>query len=81
MLRKPVKQALPKHPVSPKFVLQVLLRLVQRQQNDFFNYDLFKVDRMTIFNYDLLKVSKMTYDLFKDSKMTILIMTCSKSAK
>ena len=81
MLRQPVKQALPKHPVSLKAVLQVLLRLVPSQQNDFFNYDLFKVGRMTIFNYNLLKVSKMTCDLFKDSKMTILIMTCSKSTK
>ena len=81
MLRQPVKQALPKHPVSLKAVLQVLLRLVPSQQNDFLNYDLFKVGRMTIFNYNLLKVSKMTYDLFKGSKMTILIMTCSKAAK
>ena len=81
MLRQPVKQGLPKHPVSPKVVLQVLLRLVPSQQNGFLNYDLFKVGRMTIFNYNLLKASKMTYDLFKGSKMTILIMTCSKAAK
>ena len=35
-----------------------------------FNYDLFKVSKITIFNYDLFKVSKMTifnYDLFKVS--------------
>ena len=57
MLRQPVKQGLPKHPVSPKGVLQVLLRLVQSQQNDYFNHDLFKVSKMTIFNYDLFKVS------------------------
>ena len=33
--------------------------------------------------FDLFKVHKMTnyYDLFKGSKMTILIMTGSKSAK
>ena len=43
-------------------------QLVQSQQNDYFNYDLTKVSKMTIFNYDLSKVSKMT----------ILIMTCSK---
>ena len=38
----------------------------QSQQNDYFNYDLFKVSKMT---YDLFKVSKMTkyYDLFKVS--------------
>ena len=48
-----------------------------------FNYDLFKVSKITIFNYDLFKVSKMTifnYDLFKFSKMTILFVSCSKSA-
>ena len=38
----------------------------QSQQNDYFNYDLFKDSKMT---YDLFKVSKMTkyYDLFKVS--------------
>ena len=77
MLRQPVKEGLPKHPVSPKGVLQVLLRLAQRQQNDYFYYDVFKVSKMTIFNYNLFKVSKMTYDLFQVSKMTILIITCS----
>ena len=81
MLRQPVEQGLPKHPVSPKAVLQVLLRLVQSQKNDFLNYDLFKVGRMTIFNYNLRKVSKMTYNLFKGSKINIFIMTCSKAAK
>ena len=60
MLRQPVKEGLPKHPVSPKGVLQVLLRLAQRQQNDYFYYDVFKVSKMTIFNYNLFKVSKMT---------------------
>ena len=74
MLRQPVKQALPKHPVSLKAVLQVLLRLVPSQQNDFFNYDLFKVGRMTIFNYNLLKGSKMAifnYDLFKANNSSV----------
>ena len=49
MLRQPVKQGLPKHPVSPKGVLQVLLRLVQSQQNQYFNYDVLKVSKMTNF--------------------------------
>ena len=74
MLRQPVKQGLPKHPVSPKGVLQVLLRLAQRQQNDYFYYDVFKVSKMTIFNYNLFKVSKMTifnYDLFKVSDSSV----------
>ena len=31
--------------------------------------------------FDLLKVSRITYDLFIVSKMTILIMTCSKLEK
>ena len=69
MLKQPVKQGLPKHPVSPKGLLEVLIRLVQSQQNhflimtcsklekSFFNYDLFKVSKMTIFNYELFKVS------------------------
>ena len=39
--------------------------LVQSQKNDYFNYDLFKV-------------SKMTYDLFKVSKMTTVFLTWSK---
>ena len=65
MLRQPVKQGLPKHPVSPKGVLQVLLRLVQSQQNQYFNYDVLKVSKMTIFTV----------------KWLFLIITCSKSAK
>ena len=72
MLRQPVKQGLPKHPASPMGVLQILLRLVQCQQNDYFNYDLFKFRKMTIFNYNLFQVSKMTiYNLLQVSKMTI----------
>ena len=58
-------------------------------QDDYFNYGLFKVSKMT---YNLFKVSKITtmfFDLFKVSKitslimteMTILIMTCSKTVK
>ena len=81
MLRQPVEQGLPKHPVSPKAVLQVLLRLVQSQKNDFLNYDLFKVGRTTIFNYNLHKVSKMTYNLFKGSKMTICNCNLFKVSK
>ena len=74
MLRQPVKQGLPKHPVSPKGVLQILLRLVQIEQNDYFNYDLFKFSKMTIFIYNLFQVSKMPifiYNLFQVSKMTV----------
>ena len=54
-----------RHPVPPTGIL-LFFRLVQSQQNDYFNYDLFKVSKMT---YDLLKVSKMTnyYDLLKVS--------------
>ena len=84
MLRQPVKQGLPKHPVSPKAVLQVLLRLVPSQQNGFLNYDLFRVGRMTIFNYNLLKVSKMTIfnsNLFKGTKMTIFNYNLFKVSK
>ena len=38
---------MPRHPVSPKGVLLIVL------------LDLFKVSKMTNFNYDLFKVSKM----------------------
>ena len=55
--------------------------LVQGQQNDYFNYDLFKVDKMT---YDFFKVSKMTTmfsDLFKVSKMTTMFSDLFKVRK
>ena len=55
---------MPRHPVSPKGVLLIVL------------LDLFKVSKMTNFNYDLFKVSKMTnfnYDSFKVSKICILL--------
>ena len=44
-------------------------------------FDLLKVSNIF---FDLFKVSKMTisnYDLFKGSKINILIVTCLKSAK
>ena len=96
------KKAMHRHPVSPTGVLLFFLtcskaakRLFQSKQNDYFNYDLFKVNKMTTMFFDLFKVSKMTnyydlfkankmsnfYDLFKVSKRTILIMTYLKSAK
>ena len=55
------KKTMPRHPVSPKGVLLIVL------------LDLFKGSKMTNLNYDLFKVSKMTnfnYNLFKFSKMT-----------
>ena len=67
---------MPRHPVSPKGVLLiVLLDLFKVSKMTNFNYDLFKVSKMTNFNYDLFKVRKMTnfnYDLFKVSKMYFL---------
>ena len=56
-----LKKKMPRHPVSPKGVLLIVL------------LDLFKVGKMTNFIYDLFKVSKMTnfnYNLFKVSKVT-----------
>ena len=50
-----LKKKMPRHPVSPKGVLLIVL------------LDLFKVSIMTNFNYDLFKVSKVTnysYDAF-----------------
>ena len=70
------KKAMHRHPVSPTGVLLFFLtcskaakRLFQSKQNDYFNYDLFKVNKMTTMFFDLFKVSKMTnyYDLFKVS--------------
>ena len=42
------QKKMPRHPVSPKGVLLILL------------LDLFKVSKMTNFNYELFKVSKIT---------------------
>ena len=67
------KKKIHRHSVSPTSVAFFWLVII---------FGLFKVSKMT--NYDLPKVSNITnfnYDLFKVSKMTILIMTCSKSAK
>ena len=72
---------MPRYPVSPTGVLQLVFLTCSKSARYFFdlqkgskmtifNYDLFKVSKMTIFNYDLFKVSKMTifnYDLFKGS--------------
>ena len=58
---------MPRHPVSPKGVLLIVIKMPN------FNDDLFKVSKMTNFNYDLSKVSKMTnfnYDLSEIGKMT-----------
>ena len=55
-----LKKKMPRHLVSPKGVLLIVL------------LDLFKVSKMTNFNYELFKVSKITdfnYDLFKVGKI------------
>ena len=69
-----LKKKMPRHPVSPKGVLLiVLLDLFKVSIMTNFNYDLFKVGKMTNFIYDLFKISKMTnfnYDLLKVSKVT-----------
>ena len=68
------KKTMPRHPVSPKGVLLiVLLDLFKGSKMGNFSYGLFKVSKMTNLNYDLFKVSKMTnfnYNLFRFSKMT-----------
>ena len=62
---------MPRHPVSPKGVLLIVL------------LDLFKVSKMTNFNYDLFKVSKMTNfncDLFK-VRPFLMFKNCYKFSK
>ena len=73
---------MPKHPVSPKGVLQVLLRLVQSQQN--FYYDLFEGSKMTIFNNDLFKVSDSSVKWSTPGnflKARFVIFRCQKYVK
>ena len=65
MLRQPGKQGLPKHPVSPKRVLQVLLRLVQSS-------------KMTILIMTCSKSAKWLFLITtcsKSAKWLFLIMT------
>ena len=51
---------MPRHPVSPKGVLLiVLLELFEDSKMTNFNYGLFKPSKITNFNYDLFKLSKM----------------------
>ena len=52
------KKVMHRHPVSPTGVLLLVFGLVQRQQNDYFNYGLLKVSKIPILIMTCSKAGK-----------------------